>query len=180
MNTVTATTNVYDDPTKFCRSCQTFFDEYQECDCFDSREEEDEYVKPGSETFQYLNAYEVTRHYGGPEEGGWWYNMGTPLASIPLKATSVIGHLDGCERCHNARRGMISRETGKPEKFCKHSFHIVIDNMENKESMIKYLQETLGCVNRGSIYSVLGGEELQISIEDHQAKVWPERRPRYE
>ena len=24
----------------------------------------------------YVNAYEVTRHYGGPEEGGWWYNRG--------------------------------------------------------------------------------------------------------
>ena len=32
----------------------------------------------------YVNAYEVTRHYGGPEEGGWWYNTGQPLASVPL------------------------------------------------------------------------------------------------
>ncbi len=22
----------------------------------------------------WINVYEVTRHYGGPEEGGWWYN----------------------------------------------------------------------------------------------------------
>ncbi len=32
----------------------------------------------------YLNAYAVTRHYGGPEEGGWWFNAGEPLASVPL------------------------------------------------------------------------------------------------
>jgi len=32
----------------------------------------------------YLNVYAVTRHYGGPEEGGWWFNAGEPLASIPL------------------------------------------------------------------------------------------------
>ena len=32
----------------------------------------------------YINAYAVTRHYGGPEEGGWWFNAGEPLASVPL------------------------------------------------------------------------------------------------
>ena len=32
----------------------------------------------------YVNAYAVTRHYGGPEEGGWWFNAGEPLASVPL------------------------------------------------------------------------------------------------
>ena len=23
----------------------------------------------------YVNAYERTQHYGGPEEGGWWYSV---------------------------------------------------------------------------------------------------------
>jgi hypothetical protein len=23
---------------------------------------------------KFVNVYEVTRHYGGPEEGGWYYN----------------------------------------------------------------------------------------------------------
>lgn len=32
----------------------------------------------------FVNAYSVTRHYGGPEEGGWWYDRGTPLASVPV------------------------------------------------------------------------------------------------
>lgn len=26
---------------------------------------------------KYVNVYEVDRSYGGPEEGGWWYNTGT-------------------------------------------------------------------------------------------------------
>jgi len=25
-------------------------------------------------TVRHVNAYLTTRHYGGPEEGGWWYN----------------------------------------------------------------------------------------------------------
>lgn len=37
-----------------------------------------------SRELRYVNAYEVTRHYGGPEEGGWWFNCGEPLASVPL------------------------------------------------------------------------------------------------
>lgn len=36
-------------------------------------------------TIWYVNAYEVSRHYGGAEEGGWWYDAGTPLASIPVR-----------------------------------------------------------------------------------------------
>jgi hypothetical protein len=32
----------------------------------------------------YVNAYSVGRAYGGAEEGGWYYDYGTPLASIPV------------------------------------------------------------------------------------------------
>lgn len=34
---------------------------------------------------RYVNAYSITRSYGGPEEGGWWYDEGEPLGSIPVK-----------------------------------------------------------------------------------------------
>ena len=37
---------------------------------------------------KYVNAYAVTRHLGGREEGGWWYDAGSPLASVPIRATS--------------------------------------------------------------------------------------------
>lgn len=29
----------------------------------------------------WVNAYEVFRQYGGPEEGGWWFDSGEPVAS---------------------------------------------------------------------------------------------------
>lgn len=38
---------------------------------------------------KWLNVYEVTRHYGGPHEGGWWYNHDEPLASFVL-----FGYMD--------------------------------------------------------------------------------------
>ena len=31
----------------------------------------------------YLNAYKVIQRYGGPEEGGWWYSVYEPVASLP-------------------------------------------------------------------------------------------------
>lgn len=33
----------------------------------------------------YVNVYEADRAYGGPEEGGWWYDIGEPFASIPCE-----------------------------------------------------------------------------------------------
>jgi hypothetical protein len=30
----------------------------------------------------YVNVYAVGRIYGGPEEGGWWYDTGTVLKSV--------------------------------------------------------------------------------------------------
>ena len=32
----------------------------------------------------YLNTYQIWQCYGGPEEGGWWYEAGTPVQSIFL------------------------------------------------------------------------------------------------
>lgn len=31
----------------------------------------------------YVNQYTVSRHYGGPEEGGWWYDTGQFVESWP-------------------------------------------------------------------------------------------------
>lgn len=39
---------------------------------------------------QYVNAYDHNRSYGGPEEGGWWFDTGTLLASIPCYSEEHI------------------------------------------------------------------------------------------
>ena len=31
----------------------------------------------------FINVYEVSRQYGGPEEGGWWYDHFACVGSIP-------------------------------------------------------------------------------------------------
>lgn len=52
---------------------------------FDSNEQEKSIIGVTEErSLRYVNAYAVSRHYGGPEEGGWWYDAGSPLSSIAV------------------------------------------------------------------------------------------------
>jgi len=39
----------------------------------------------------WVNVYAVERHYGGPEEGGWYYNAGTPVASFECETEEEAG-----------------------------------------------------------------------------------------
>jgi hypothetical protein len=43
---------------------------------------------------QFLNAYDVNRIYGGAEEGGWWYDTGEPVASVPLRAEDELSEVE--------------------------------------------------------------------------------------
>lgn len=36
---------------------------------------------PVRSTDMYINVYHVRMEYGGPEEGGWWYDTGRPVES---------------------------------------------------------------------------------------------------
>lgn len=42
-------------------------------------------VPIGENEIVYVNVYSVTRHYGGPEEGGWWYNWYSCIEVFPVK-----------------------------------------------------------------------------------------------
>lgn len=49
-------------------------------------------------TFWSVGVYEVCRCYGGPEEGGWWYDAGT---LIERRRVRVFEDLDEAERYHS-------------------------------------------------------------------------------
>lgn len=90
----------------------------------------------------YVNAYSVERCYGGPEEGGWWYDAGEPIATI-----------------------------------------VVAD--ENDEVGIKTAKERLTKEhgwksNSQGRYSVNGGADFEISVEEVPAEAYPKSRPHYE
>ena len=62
----------------------------------------------------YVNVYDVTRAYGGPEEGGWWYDTGEPIASWPYKSYEEAKTFANAARMDypytKARYSMLDRE----------------------------------------------------------------------
>lgn len=47
--------------------------------------DDDDRVRP-LPLYTHVSAYGVTREYGGPEEGGWWYDNYDLICSIPIKS----------------------------------------------------------------------------------------------
>ena len=61
-----------------------------------------------NEPVWFVNVYEVSRVYGGPEEGGWYYDAGQLLATYVVPGT--------CEDAHALRERLRDNEwasTGK-------------------------------------------------------------------
>jgi hypothetical protein len=51
----------------------------------------------------YLNTYLVSQAYGGPEEGGWWYETGEPKQSIIIDKDNDLNKLYAKEDEKNLR-----------------------------------------------------------------------------
>jgi hypothetical protein len=65
----------------------------------------------------YLNTYEVWQAYGGPEEGGWWYDCGSPVQSVLISRDSFDEWLEATP--FEERKAMVDNATytytqGKP------------------------------------------------------------------
>ena len=60
----------------------------------DDNEEKTVTYLPGTE---FVNVYFVDRHYGGPEEGGWWYNTGRAIKSIQVTEGTLEEVMNACE-----------------------------------------------------------------------------------
>jgi hypothetical protein len=169
----------------------------------------------------YVNVYAVTRHYGGPEEQGWWYNRGQVLASSPVPAKSDIGHKRGiCNQCDAARnKGLpsemchdepsdefvesavqdiisLTEQRQEPvneeeirEKYlssnlykeqCKPVTHLLPLDEKELSDMVERMHKCFDDEKEGDIYSVLGGVDIQINVDEHPAANWPATRPHYE
>jgi hypothetical protein len=118
----------------------------------------------GTKQVLYVNLYRVTRHYGGPEEGGWWYNAGEPLASVPIP---------GIWRSEE----MPDAEVPSGWKPDTQLLPIAMDDFIREKER---LMDLFVFEKWGSIYSVRGGADIEVRSEWHVARDWPERRPHYE
>lgn len=129
----------------------------------------------------YLNVHAVTRHYGGPEESGWYYNVGTPLASVPFFGT-VVEREAGETPTWTSSTYAIERDCADDcEAPCEyHQTIFVRYDAEHVDAERVRLHAMFADVKHGSIYSVLGGTAIEVRIGHGFAETWPEETPRYE
>ena len=59
----------------------------------------------------YIAAYHVTRNYGGPEEGGWWYDAGE-LKAWYIVARSEREHMSFVRSIEKDRPGLVRNSYG--------------------------------------------------------------------
>jgi hypothetical protein len=97
------------------------------------------HISIGEDEIVFVNIYTITRHYGGPEEGGWWYNWSECREVIPVQ---------------NKYSDVMAEEAEKRYTTNGHKF--------------------------GNIYSVLGGQDVDVRIEANPKESESESRPYYE
>ena len=85
---------------------------------------------------KYVNVYRVERCYGGPEEGGWWYDAGEPIESR------------------------------------------LVGPNEDLDSMVAVMRARHPRTDKR--FSVNGGEDYDVVVEEHFATPYPSVRPHYE
>lgn len=78
--------------TKICPKCKGYGEiVIEEIDNFNSKFDDcpdcngTGKISVSEDQIVYVNVYKVTRKYGGPEEGGWWYNDFECLEVYPVR-----------------------------------------------------------------------------------------------
>jgi hypothetical protein len=64
------------------------------------------------EPMNYVNVYEVARRWGGPEEGGWWYDTGTVVTSVPVVDRETAEEIAATLRAEYPNTGRSSSVLG--------------------------------------------------------------------
>ena len=110
----------------------------------------------------YVNVYEIGQAYGGPEEGGWYYDVGTPIKCLG---------------------GYSSRDVAKDKA-------VRVDRNKFSEGCDEYKMgygPWDGCDDDGNpddAYLTRGGEwgesEVAVYVEKHPPRIFPQERPYYE
>lgn len=96
---------------------------------------------------KFITVYKVTRHCGGSEEGGWWYNWYEPAETVN-----------------------IPRRWAKKPNQHWNQIETLIGQMRRK-----YADEVWG-----NIYSVLGGQEINVLGEETYREFESKEVPHYE
>lgn len=112
----------------------------------------------------YLNTYRIWQTYGGPEEGGWWYESGTPVQSIYLNQQTAEDYIE-------------SKEWEDIKELCEKTVSDYIKNSEDMYANNSGYHFAPGS-NEPSIH--IKDNEYSTIIEDYYAEDYPSVKPHYE
>jgi hypothetical protein len=120
-------------------------------------------------TDTYVNVYAMSRCYGGPEEGGWYYDAGVPVTSVRVEFTD-----DERDDLHQVIVAALGEDPDfvnglRYEKAWKRAVQFQADRIA--EHLRERFPET------GKASDVLGGEDYRVVIEDHYGKHWSNYEP---
>ena len=90
---------------------------------------------------QYVNVYQIVMQYGGPEEGGWWYDEYFPMHELCRGFSSRRKHKQAMDRHIDRMRGVCERahreEHGRTEYSsvnCGHTFGVCVEEHPARHS----------------------------------------------
>ena len=130
----------------------------------------------------YANLYSVTLHYGGPEEGGWWYSCYTPLRSIRLRGSQKGSRL---LRSFNRVRELFGFPTTRSALHYNrtrrnpHSTVLLRSGRSDASAADCRIKGSRWWVSYGDCSSTRGTETL-LTCEPHPARAYPPNKPAYE
>lgn len=142
----------------------------------------------------YLNVYLANRAYGGPEEGGWWYDVGEPLASRRLRRSEKMARAEkyfdsGCLEsplgyllsvpCPGATYGFRYLRL-RPGRTVVTGLRSTIRPAALAAATRKALEEFAHLDDPRGISSLLCEGVVRVVVQKHPARAYPEERPIYE
>ena len=112
----------------------------------------------------YLNTYRIWQSFGGPEEGGWWYESGTPVQSLYLNQQTAEDYIQ-------------DKEWEDLKELYEKTTETYIQNSEDIYANENGYHFAPGS-DEPSIY--IKANEYSTIIEDHYAEDYPSVKPHYE
>lgn len=152
----------------------------------------------------YVNVYLVSQVYGGPEEGGWYYDVGEPMGSTPIKTklergksyyvtsdtegcgrrakvTGVKINVRECDQCHGT--GEYQKEAEEWEYPAGEEAPVYTVPCDACRELPEDLEATGKLmVEMYALFEEHAGryQHIAVALEDHFAAPYPDKRPHYE
>jgi len=135
----------------------------------------------------YLNTYETYQAYGGPEEGGWWYECGEPVQSVLLSdedyeewRKKIDAETDALlEKEDYTTEKYNSVGNGKCRELCRKATLAYTEGRSPTPKKTGYGGYTFVVGSEDTPSTYQEDDSYSTIIEGHFAIAYPQERPYY-